>query len=136
MKKFKAPLPLWREMTKDNRVELIDNYIEWVRTDCSSPYCEIRWLVDQLLHSKHELDMICILSDTTECYYMDDNTIKDYVIYDRANNSLVRFNESGEIILYGDKEEAVENCYGNEKVFQFDKLPKDKQKEIINQLNK
>ncbi len=58
------------------------------------------------------------------------------MIYDRANNSLVRFNESGEIILYGDKEEAVENCYGNEKVFQFDKLPKDKQKEIINQLNK
>jgi len=108
MKKFKTPLPLWRELTKENKENFIDN----------SPYCEIRWLVDQLLHSKHELDMIQILKDTTECYYIDDNRITDYVIYDRANNSLVRFNESGEIILYGDKEEAVENCYGDEEVIQ------------------
>ena len=136
MKKFKTPLPLWREMTKKNKEDFIDNYIEWVRTDCSSPYCEMRWLIDQLLNSKHELDMIQILKDTTECYYIDDNTIRDYVIYDRANNSLARFHESGEIILYGDKEEAEEEREGGEEVIQFDKLPKDKQKEIINQLNK
>lgn len=61
--------------------------------------------------------------------------IKDYVLYDRANNSLVKFN-SGDIVLYGDKDEAMEDCYGNEEVIQFENLPKDKQKEIINQLNK
>ena len=59
---------------------------------------------------------------------------KDYVLYDRANNSLVKF-DNGDIVLYGDKDEAMEDCYGNEEVIQFEKLPKDKQKEITNQLN-
>ena len=72
MKKFKSPLPLWREMTKEQRVDLINNYIEWIRTDCSSPNSETKWLVNQLLNSKHELDMIQILKDTTECYYIED----------------------------------------------------------------
>ena len=61
--------------------------------------------------------------------------IKDYVLYNRSNNSLVKF-DSGDIVLYGDKDEAMEDCYGNEEVIQFENLPKDKQKEIINQLNK
>jgi precorrin-4 methylase len=61
--------------------------------------------------------------------------IKDYVLYNRVNNSLVKF-DSGDIVLYGDKDEAMEDCYGNEEVIQFENLPKDKQKEIINQLNK
>ena len=69
--------------------------------------------------------MIQILKDTTECYYIDDNRITDYVIYDRANNSLVKF-KSGDIVLYGDKNEATEDCYGNEEVIQFDGLPKKK----------
>lgn len=59
--------------------------------------------------------------------------IKDYVLYDRANNSLVKFN-SGDIVFYGNKNEAIEDCYGNEEVIQFENLPNDKQKEIINQL--
>ena len=61
--------------------------------------------------------------------------IKDYVLYDKANNSLVKF-ESGDIVLYGGKNEAMEDRYGNEEVIQFENLPKDKQKEIISQLNK
>tara|TARA_R100000664_G_C2728901_1_gene120023 strand:+ start:304 stop:501 length:198 start_codon:yes stop_codon:yes gene_type:complete len=64
-----------------------------------------------------------------------ENIIKDYVLYDRANDSLLKF-DNGEIVLYGDKNEAMEDCYGNEEVIQFENLPKDKQKEIINQLNK
>ena len=64
-----------------------------------------------------------------------ENIIKDYVLYDRANDSLLKFN-NGEIVLYGDKDEAMEDCYGNEEVIQFENLPKDKQKEIINQLSK
>ena len=65
---------------------------------------------------------------------MTTQLIKDYVLYDRANNSLVKF-DSGDIVLYGDKEEAIKDCYGNEKIIQFENLPIDKQKEIINQLN-
>tara|TARA_R100001591_G_scaffold66409_1_gene75735 strand:- start:5 stop:199 length:195 start_codon:yes stop_codon:yes gene_type:complete len=61
--------------------------------------------------------------------------IKDYVLYDRTNNILVKF-DSGDIVLYGDKDEAIEDCYRNEEVIQFENLPKDKQKEIIKQLNK
>tara|TARA_R100000234_G_C4959099_1_gene160958 strand:+ start:402 stop:602 length:201 start_codon:yes stop_codon:yes gene_type:complete len=62
--------------------------------------------------------------------------IKDYVLYDKANNSLVKFVNSGDIVLYGNKDEAIEDCYSNEEVIQFENLPIDKQKEIINQLNK
>jgi hypothetical protein len=59
--------------------------------------------------------------------------IKDYVLYDSVNNHLVRF-DSGDIVLYGNKDDAEDDCYGNEEVIQFDQLPRDKQKEIINQL--
>lgn len=60
--------------------------------------------------------------------------IKDYVLYDRANNHLTRFGYSGDIVLYGNKDEAIADCYGNEEVIQFENLPNDKQKEIIKQL--
>ena len=59
--------------------------------------------------------------------------IKDYVLLDRINNQLVKF-ESGDIVLYGNKDDAEDDCYGNEEVIQFDRLPRDKQKEVINQL--
>jgi hypothetical protein len=59
--------------------------------------------------------------------------IKDYFLYDRANNSLVKF-DSGDIVLYGNKEEAIDDKYGNEEVIQFENLPINKQKEIIKQL--
>lgn len=61
--------------------------------------------------------------------------IKDYVLYDRANNSLVKFN-NGDIVLYSNKDEAIEDSYGNEEVIQFQNLSNDKQKEIIKQINK
>jgi hypothetical protein len=59
--------------------------------------------------------------------------IKDYFLYDRANNSLVKFN-TGDIVLYGNKDEAIDDQYGNEEVIQFENLPINKQKEIIKQL--
>ncbi len=59
--------------------------------------------------------------------------IKDYCLYDRANNSLVKF-DSGDIVLYAAKDEAINDKYGNEQVIQFENLPIDKQKEIIKQL--
>jgi hypothetical protein len=57
----------------------------------------------------------------------------DYFIYDRANNTLVRFS-TGDIIIYGSEEEAIEDLYGNEEVVQYNDLPKDKRKEILKQI--
>ena len=65
-----------------------------------------------------------------------ENIIKDYVLYDRENNSLVKF-DSGDIIFYGVESEAIEDkeiLCNKWEVIQFQNLPKDKQKEIINQL--
>ena len=57
----------------------------------------------------------------------------DYFIYDRANNTLLRFS-TNEIIIYGSKEEAIEDLYVNEEVVQYNDLHKDKRKEILKQI--
>ena len=57
----------------------------------------------------------------------------DYFIYDRANNTLLRFS-TNEIIIYGSKEEAIGDLYGNEEVVQYNDLHKDKRKEILKQI--
>jgi len=51
----------------------------------------------------------------------------DYVLYDKANDSIVCFDD-GEPIIYGIKEEAIEDCYGNEYVVSCTDLPKHQQK--------
>lgn len=63
-------------------------------------------------------------------------TLKDYFIYDRANNSLLKFEANSDIIFYASKDEAIEDLYGNEEVIQFNELPQDKKNEILKQLNK
>ena len=60
----------------------------------------------------------------------------DYVLWDKANDHLLRFENSDDIIIYGNKEEAEEDCYGNEYVTKLTDLPKHHQEEIINQLKK
>ena len=37
----------------------------------------------------------------------------DYVLWDKANDTLVSFSH-GEVVIYGDKEGAELDCYGNE----------------------
>tara|TARA_Y100001972_G_scaffold81991_1_gene99708 strand:+ start:994 stop:1389 length:396 start_codon:yes stop_codon:yes gene_type:complete len=74
------------------------------------------------------LDSVVFTSNTASLIWS-----QDYVLYDRANDSLVKFS-SGDIVLYGDKKEAEEDCYGNEEVLHFEQLPETKQKEIIHQL--
>lgn len=59
--------------------------------------------------------------------------IKDYFLYNKKNNSLLKF-KNGNIIFYADKNEALKDCYYNEEVLIFENLPNDKQKEIIKQL--
>lgn len=60
-------------------------------------------------------------------------TENDYVIYDKANDHVLE-SSSGEIIIYGSKEEAQEDCRGNEYVVKAEDLPKHHIKRIVEQL--
>jgi len=60
---------------------------------------------------------------------------KDYIIYDRANDTMLRFEKSGEVIIYGNKQEAIDDLYGNEEVVSIEDLSIRNQKIISQQLN-
>lgn len=59
----------------------------------------------------------------------------DYVLWDKANDTLVSFTD-GEVVIYGDKEEAEIDCYGNEYVTRCTDLPEHHQKELLKQISK
>jgi len=59
----------------------------------------------------------------------------DYVIYDQANDKMLCFGD-GDVILFADRDEAVEDLYGNEVVVQVGDLSKENQLIILNQINK
>ena len=56
----------------------------------------------------------------------------DYYLYDKANDALVRF-DNGDIIFYGDKDEAEKDCYGNEYIVQYKDLNKKHKLKIVDQ---
>ncbi|MFT6125844.1 MAG: hypothetical protein ACJAVA_000286 [Flavobacteriaceae bacterium] len=58
----------------------------------------------------------------------------DYVIYDKANDHVVQFEISGEIVVFGNKDEAEENCRGNETVISCTDLPLHHQEILLKQL--
>lgn len=60
----------------------------------------------------------------------------DYVIYDKANDSVVRWESDGDIIIFGGIDEAASDCRGNESVIPCTELPLNLQEELINQINK
>ena len=60
----------------------------------------------------------------------------DYVIYDRANDRVLMFESDGTYIVYGDKEQALEDCYGNEEVILCNELPLHHQKKLEKQIIK
>jgi len=57
----------------------------------------------------------------------------DYVIYDEANDKMLCFG-NGDVILFADRTEAVEDLYGNEVVVQVGDLSKKNQLIILNQI--
>ena len=61
--------------------------------------------------------------------------IIDYVIYDKANDHVLQFS-NGDCVLYGNLDEALEDCRGNEKVLLVSQLPQHWQEIIKNQINK
>ncbi len=58
----------------------------------------------------------------------------DFVIYDFANDHVISF-ENGKAVIYGDKLEAYEDCYSNEKVISCLDLPLHWQLAILDQIN-
>jgi hypothetical protein len=63
------------------------------------------------------------------------NMNKDYFLYDKANDSLYKFS-NGDIVFFANKNEANEDCRGNEIVIQYNDLPHHKKLEVNKQLNK
>jgi hypothetical protein len=61
-------------------------------------------------------------------------TETDYVLCDKENNTLVK-DSMGLIIIYGDRQDAENDCYGNESVIPCTKLPKDLLEELLTQIN-
>lgn len=60
----------------------------------------------------------------------------DYVIYDRANDHVVQWESNGDMVIFGDKAEADEDCHGNEEVIPCTELPAHHQEKLIIQINK
>lgn len=58
----------------------------------------------------------------------------DYVIYDRANDQVIKWKSNGECVIFGSKEEAEEDCRGNEEVLPCTDLPIHWQEILINQI--
>ncbi len=59
----------------------------------------------------------------------------DYVIYDWANDHVVSF-ENGDAVIFGDKEDALDDCRGNEYVVRCTELPNHWQEFLLKQINK
>jgi hypothetical protein len=60
----------------------------------------------------------------------------DYVIYDKINDHVIQWEKNGDMVIYGDKEEALQDCRGNEEVIPCTELPMHHQEKLINQLKK
>jgi hypothetical protein len=60
----------------------------------------------------------------------------DYVIYDRFNDQVIQWESNGDMIIFGDKEEALKDCRGNEEVIRCTELPIHHQEKLKQQLNK
>ena len=59
----------------------------------------------------------------------------DYVIYDKAKDHVLRFEENGQIVIFGVKEEAEQDCRGNEYVVKCTDLPQHQKEILLKQIN-
>lgn len=60
----------------------------------------------------------------------------DYVIYDRANDHVIQWESNGDMVIFGNKAEADEDCRGNEEVIPCTELPAHHQEKLIEQINR
>lgn len=59
----------------------------------------------------------------------------DFVIYDEVTENVIRFT-NGEIIIFGDEDDAINDCGDNQKVISCTELPEHLQDELLLQINK
>ena len=60
----------------------------------------------------------------------------DYVIYDRANDHVIQWESNGDMVIFGDLNEALEDCRGNEEVIPCTELPLHHQEILKQQIEK
>ena len=60
----------------------------------------------------------------------------DYVVYDKANDHPLQWEINGDIIIFGTKQEALNDCRGNESVIPCTDLPIHWQEQLLKQINK
>jgi hypothetical protein len=58
----------------------------------------------------------------------------DWVIYDKANDHVIQFGD-GNVVIFGNYDEATQDCRGNESVIRCTDLPVHWQETILKQLN-
>lgn len=89
---------------------------------------------NKVVQEKFVDEWICIHEDTREQELATIKKLFDtyYVLWDKANDTLVAF-DNGEVVIYGDKEEAEINCRGNEYVTKCTDLPEHHKEKLIKQ---
>jgi len=55
----------------------------------------------------------------------------DYVLWDKANDTLIKFGSNNDVVIFGSKFEAEMDCYGNEYVTKCIDLPNHHQEKLI-----
>ena len=60
----------------------------------------------------------------------------DFVLHDKANDTLVKWTWSDDVVIFGSKEEADGDCRGNESVVQCTELSEYWTNILLTQINK
>jgi len=60
----------------------------------------------------------------------------DYVLFDKENDTLVRWSEDDDVVIFGSKEEADVDCRGNESVVRCTELSEYWTNILLTQINK
>jgi hypothetical protein len=60
----------------------------------------------------------------------------DFVLHDKANDTLVRWSKDDDVVIFGSKEEADGDCRGNESVVRCTELSEYWTNILLTQINK
>ena len=60
----------------------------------------------------------------------------DFVLHDKANDTLVRWSKDDDVVIFGSKEEADIDCRGNESVVRCTELSEYWTNILLTQINK
>ena len=60
----------------------------------------------------------------------------DFVLHDKANDTLVRWSKDDDVVIFGSKEEADGDCRGNESVVRCTELSEHWTNILLTQINK